>query len=56
MTTTRHVTVWCDAPDCGAWIGQEDSAADARKYAKDFGWVRRNGRDLCPEHADGGQR
>ena len=32
-----------------------DSAAAARELARHAGWVRRDGRDLCPECAKAGR-
>jgi hypothetical protein len=60
MSTTRTVTVWCDAPDCTEWVyaGNDSrrgaSDTDARADAKAKGWSSRREFggtiDLCPEH------
>lgn len=55
MSTTRHVDLWCDAPDCGHWYGEgERTAADVRRAAARRGWSRARAfdgwRDLCPRH------
>jgi hypothetical protein len=53
MSITVTTDVFCDGPDCLAWINGVSStrtqAAAARKEARRYGWSRRNGRDLCPE-------
>lgn len=58
MSLTITTDVFCDAPDCLAWIGgttgARTDALGARRAAKMHGWVRRNRKDLCPEHADSG--
>lgn len=61
MSLTYTVDVWCDhelgsdGTECGAWIhgsvGGKTQVAEARRRAKAHGWLRRNGRDYCPEHA-----
>lgn len=49
MTATRYVTIWCDGDGCGDWIGQhEHTAVAARVYARNHGWGRKVGNDLCP--------
>jgi hypothetical protein len=57
MSTAREVTVWCDVEGCPEW-GPVDqyatTAAEARRMARSDGFVRRNGRDLCPNHAEPG--
>jgi hypothetical protein len=58
VSYSRETTVWCDwtgatpSEFCEEWV-QEPSphVADARKAAKRQGWVFRNGKDYCPEHA-----
>lgn len=52
MSTSKEVTVWCDGDGCHNWThgdrGPHATAADARKGARREGWVRADGRDLCP--------
>ena len=49
MSTSREVTVWCDC--CRDWTygrgGPHSNAKDARKGAKEEGWARELGQDLC---------
>lgn len=61
MTASRHVTIWCDGEDaqgrCWEWTGgDQPRALNARRDARQNGWVYRDGRDLCPLHAHGGER
>lgn len=60
MTLVRHITIDCDhtEPDgtectasghCAAWL--YGPAHQLRAYLREKGWARRNGRDLCPDHA-----
>lgn len=42
------VYVMCD--ECGDPAPMADSAAEARAQARREGFVRRDGRDLCPNH------
>lgn len=59
MTLFSLKTINCDAqmgeygnhhaPGCPYWIGNEPTAAGARRMAKDAGWVRRDSRDYSPE-------
>lgn len=54
MTMLKAFWLECDAPDCGAqWPGDLGSRESwfVRAEAKDRGWRRSKGRDLCPEHA-----
>ena len=53
MSTTITTDVFCDGPDCFAWIdGVSGPGVDrpgARARARQYGWVHRKGKDLCPE-------
>lgn len=63
MSYSIEVTIWCDARaddggpgGCGMWTyggkrGPYKRASDARVAAAREGWARRDGRDLCPDHA-----
>lgn len=51
MSTTKHVTVWCDVADCNQWEAFGHTATEARKEARQVGWMYRHGLDLCPQHA-----
>lgn len=50
MSIVKTSSVFCD--DCGDWVGQyteiHGGTPAARQEARDSGWVRRSGRDLCP--------
>lgn len=60
MSWSKSVTIWCDADGCNEWhdgegsstIGAVETASRARRLGRNYGWAYRNGRDLCPEHAD----
>lgn len=64
MSITRTSTTFCDAEGCPRWAGETvGTAADSRAIAKTFGWTRRDGKDLCPQHralppgsTDGGEQ
>jgi hypothetical protein len=48
-------SVFCDGDTlgCHGWIAEtNDGAAAARRQAREAGWVRREGRDLCPSCKD----
>lgn len=54
----RTYDVFCDGRDdigpCPQWATEASSGVsgtDARMRAKAEGWVRRNGKDLCPDCA-----
>lgn len=49
MTYHREVWLMCDGEDCvrdGPGGGR--TAAEARKYARQQGWLCRGGEDYCP--------
>jgi hypothetical protein len=46
----------CDGCDAMAGDDYEQSAADARLTAKEFGWHRSKGRDFCSNCWDEGKR
>jgi len=48
--------VACDECDAAAGDDYEQTAADAREVAKDFGYHRAKGRDLCADCWDEGVR
>lgn len=51
MTATKTTTIFCDTegPYCIGWVGQVvGTAADSRRIARSRGWVRTDGRDICP--------
>ena len=56
MSARPTWTVHCDGSDidgtradgCYWWIAERDTAPEARRVAKANGWIRRDGRDLCP--------
>lgn len=55
MSTSRHVTVWCDGHGCEAmrdvtlWRDEHlISNVEARADARATGWAYRYGHDLCP--------
>lgn len=60
MSLSVTIDVFCDAPDCHAWVeGVEGrtrmAGRAARLQAKKMGWRCRGGRDgrdldLCPKH------
>jgi hypothetical protein len=46
MTCKHEVVVWCDI--CGNWLrSQSSTAAQARRWARAYGWRRSKGKDLC---------
>lgn len=57
MSITVTTDVFCEGTRngerCVQWIfgtvGPRSAAGEARKNAKAAGWVRRNGKDLCPD-------
>jgi hypothetical protein len=60
VSVTPRWTVWCEhrdsdgQPDCGLWIGSEETAGEARRVARAAGWRLRpkaQGGDQCPQHA-----
>ena len=51
MGTWKQVGLVCDLCEHYSDWG-EYSMADARDTAKEEGWVRRNGMDVCPSCAD----
>ena len=55
MSTSKEVTLWCDAPDCPRWtygdVPSTKSVRELRSNAKRRGWRYRDGNDYCPEHA-----
>lgn len=54
MSIVKTYDVFCDAEGCPMWAGDSSStlnSATARRLARREGWVRRNGQDLCPDHA-----
>lgn len=56
MSTSREITVWCDATNadgqrCQEWINHGMSTvAEARRLAREDGWVKQKGKDYCPDH------
>ncbi len=53
MTMQRMFAVKCDVPQCyEVYDGAEWYASEARRVAKEDGWKRRNGKDICPKHVD----
>jgi hypothetical protein len=53
VSLSRYVDVWCDAEDCAKWCEEATAktALEARKLARQCGWVHRDGKDYCPHHA-----
>lgn len=56
MSFTRETTIWCDWESddqfCTRFFQEPTPHADeARKAARQQGWVRRDGSDYCPEHS-----
>lgn len=52
MTAQRHVHLYCDHPGCyGAVFHVATTPREARDQSADLGWVRRDGHDYCPAHA-----
>lgn len=58
MAIVKSSSVFCDGPGpddldgCLQWIAETtEGAAAARRIARDYGWKRRNGKDLCPDCA-----
>lgn len=60
MSASALVTIFCDAPSCGAWWehGVGDTAALARRGLRGRGWrlavKNHDGKrllDFCPKHA-----
>lgn len=65
MSITRTSTVVCELPPedkprdahgvalCTGWTGETVyGAREARRIAREHGWVRIDGKDLCPKCAD----
>jgi len=51
MSIQRMIDVSCDVKDCyEVTEGSEWTAAAARARAKEDGWRRRKGKDICPAH------
>lgn len=51
MSIQRMIDVTCDAEDCyEVTEGSSWTAKEARIRAREDGWVRRAGLDLCPKH------
>ena len=51
MSIQRMIDVVCDYPDClEVTEGSSWTVAEARQRAKEDGWKRRNGEDICPKH------
>lgn len=51
MGMQRMFTLYCDVKDCyGMQDGAEWYASRARLVAKEDGWRRRKGKDICPAH------
>jgi hypothetical protein len=46
----KIASVFCDirGPLCEGWIGQTKGATAARREAKEAGWTREDGQDICP--------
>lgn len=57
MSIVRTYSVFCDAWDapespCLMWVAETTGGATAaRRFAKRAGWVRKDGKDLCPDHS-----
>lgn len=58
MTAATYRRLWCDGPGsgsmCGANIGNDmpgETATELRRRARNEGWQRKDGRDLCPDCA-----
>lgn len=50
---TRMFAVSCDMPDCyEVYDGAEWYASEAKRVAKEDGWIRRNKKDICPKCQD----
>lgn len=54
MSVVSVRSIFCDR--CGSWHGQatvkQASVSELRRQAARAGWVRRDGKDYCPDHAD----
>lgn len=57
MTVRRYATLWCDATvECGHWTdggGAYERVRELRAAAKQLGWRRADGKDICPNHDPG---
>lgn len=51
MSITKETTIWCDAPECGNHYQDWKDASGVRRELRDRGWVHRDGKDYCSEHA-----
>jgi len=49
MSISKQATVWCDI--CEDWFhnGGERTAKQVRKAARKEGWIRKDGKDRCPD-------
>lgn len=59
MSIVTEKLLFCDGgnlcPEDGPYgcaDGRNDTAAEQRRQAKDIGWIRRKGKDYCPECAN----
>lgn len=55
MSIAIYRRVWCDGPGsglmCGSWLGEDmpgETATELRRRARNAGWRRLGGKDLCP--------
>jgi hypothetical protein len=56
MSATKSWSLWCDDRRCagaGTYAVELhfDTLAQLRRQARRDGWVHRNGKDFCPDHA-----
>jgi hypothetical protein len=56
MSIAIYRRIWCDGPGsglvCGSWLGDDlagETAAELRRRARNAGWLRRAGKDLCSD-------
>lgn len=52
MSLTRYVELWCEGAECQETAGFEPTPRLVRRYARSHGWMRKDGRDFCPKHAE----
>lgn len=51
MSIQRMIDVNCDVKDCyEVTEGSSWTVAEARQRAREDGWRRKNGFDICPKH------
>lgn len=54
MSASRETTIWCDVVDpnlggCPEWDQRSGNAALVREELRRFGWLHKQGRDICPK-------